>query len=150
MTGRFPPKIQRRRARTIANRKLTRDEIIEGQRLADMIDYQRPLRRSDCEKAARPCLFVSCKYHLYLDVNPETGSIKLNFPDLEVWELPFTCALDLADEGGMTLERIGEIMNLTRERVRQMEVSGIRKIRGILDPNAPFPLPIGDTDPEDG
>jgi hypothetical protein len=148
MTRRFPPKNQRRRARTIANRKLTRDEVLEGQRLADMVDYQRPRHRVECEKAARPCLFVSCKYHLYLDVNPETGSIKLNFPDIEVWELPHSCALDLADEGGMTLERIGEIMNLTRERVRQMEVSGVRKIRSILDPNAPVPSERSG-DPED-
>ena len=139
MARRVTEKPVRRRAKTIANRKLTRDEILEGQRLADMLDYQRPRKRSDCSAIGRPCLFVSCKHHLYLDVNPDTGSIKLNFPDLEVWELPHTCALDLANEGGMTLEKIGEIMNLTRERVRQMEVSGIRQIRALLDPDAPGP-----------
>jgi hypothetical protein len=77
----------------------------------------------------RPCPYVSCKHHLYLDVNPHTGSIKLNFPDLEPWELAQTCSLDLADEGGRTLEEIGQLTNLTRERVRQVEVRGLLELR---------------------
>jgi len=42
---------------------------------------------------------VSCAYHLFLDVNPTTGVIKLNFPDLEIWELEQCCALDVMEEG---------------------------------------------------
>ena len=72
---------------------------------------------------------VSCAHHLYLDVNPETGSIKLNFPDLEVWEMKDTCSLDVADRNGITLEEVGEIMNLTRERIRQVEVRGLLKLK---------------------
>ena len=34
-----------------------------------------------CQQDHRPCPWVACKHHLYLDVNPETGSIKMNFPD---------------------------------------------------------------------
>ncbi len=89
----------------------------------------RPRSREECRDGLRPCPYVSCRYHLYLDVNPDTGSIKLNFPDLEVWEMPYTCALDVAEEGGVTLEKAGEILNLTRERIRQMEVTGLEKIR---------------------
>lgn len=59
------------------------------------------------------------------------------------WEddgLP-SCALDVAEglvempdgrsEGGMhtTLEAIGEILGVTRERVRQIEESGIRRLK---------------------
>jgi hypothetical protein len=66
---------------------------------------------------------------LYLDVNPESGAIKLNFPHLEVWEMPETCSLDVADRGGITLEEVGAILNLTRERIRQVEVRGLYKIR---------------------
>lgn len=77
----------------------------------------------------RPCPWVSCKFHLYLDVNPETGSITINFPDLEPWELRDTCALDVAERGGTTLEEVGEIMNLTRERIRQLEVRGLIKLK---------------------
>ena len=62
-------------------------------------------------------------------MNPETGSIKLNFPDLEVWDMAETCALDVADRGGITLEEVGEILNLTRERIRQVEVKGLGKLR---------------------
>ena len=77
----------------------------------------------------RPCPFVSCSHHLYLDVNPETGAIKLNFPHLEVWEMAETCSLDVADRGGITLEEVGAILNLTRERIRQVEVRGLYKIK---------------------
>ena len=77
----------------------------------------------------RPCPFVSCAHHLYLDVNPDSGAIKLNFPHLEVWEMAETCSLDVADRGGITLEEVGAILNLTRERIRQVEVRGLYKIK---------------------
>lgn len=81
-----------------------------------------------CQRGAA-CPYVSCKYHLYIDVNPATGSIKINFPDLEVWELQHSCALDVAHTGGITLEEVGEILNLTRERIRQVEVRGLLKLK---------------------
>ena len=57
---------------------------------------ERPRTRAECPDTSEgPCPWVSCKYHLYLDVNERTGSIKLNFPGLEVWELPDTCAVDV-------------------------------------------------------
>ena len=40
-----------------------------------------------------------------------------------------TCALDVAERGGITLEEVGEIMNLTRERIRQVEVRGLLKLK---------------------
>ena len=79
----------------------------------------------------RPCPFVACKYHLYIDVHPVRGSIKINFPDVEVWEMTDTCALDIADRGGITLEEVGQIMNLTRERVRQLETQGLAKLQEV-------------------
>ncbi len=98
--------------------------------------YQRPIHRADCLEgpgAMRPCLWVSCKHHLYLDVNERTGSIKHNFPDTEVWELPETCALDVADRGGTTLEDVGVHINVTRERVRQIETKSLAKLRGSAE-----------------
>ena len=62
-------------------------------------------------------------------LNPETGSIKFNFPDKEVWELDETCVLDVADRGGVTLEEVGAILNLTRERIRQIEFKGLAKLK---------------------
>ena len=117
------------RSKTISSRKLSKGDSDETVAVLEDLDQERPETREDCRLSERPCPFVSCKYHLYLDVNPRTGSIKLNFPDLEVWELPETCALDVAERGGMTLEEVGELLNLTRERIRQVESKGIDKIR---------------------
>jgi len=120
-----------RRSKTLATRRLSRDEIQQAhETLADFASL-RPSSRVQCKTGPRPCAFVSCKFHLYLDVHPETGSIKLNFPDLEVWEMAETCALDVADRGGTTLEEVGDILNLTRERIRQVEVLGLEKLRTV-------------------
>ncbi|MBN1961039.1 MAG: DNA-binding protein [Deltaproteobacteria bacterium] len=117
---------------------MSRREMMREQRrreragnIAEIVQYDRPQRRSECVNGPRPCLFVACKHHLYLDVNPETGSIKVNFPDKEPWELDDTCALDIAERGGVTLEEVGELLNLTRERVRQVEVEGLQKLRNV-------------------
>jgi hypothetical protein len=134
-----PPEISRKvrrrrrrtrpRSRTIAMKRLTREELRVGALMYPPVDDARPESRGECRGEQRPCPWVACKFHLYLDVNPETGSIKLNFPDLEPWDLPETCALDVAERGGITLEEVGEIMNLTRERIRQVEVRGLIKLK---------------------
>jgi DNA-directed RNA polymerase sigma subunit (sigma70/sigma32) len=80
---------------------------------------------------------VSCRHHLYLDVT-ETGGLKLNFPDRDPDELAETCALDVADQNGATLEQIGEYMNFTRERSRQLEALVQIKLRRIAHgPSSP-------------
>lgn len=130
-------KIRRRRRRTrprsktIAMKRLTREELRVGALMYPPVDVPRPTSRAECKEEMRPCPWVACKHHLYLDINPETGSIKINFPDLEPWELKHTCALDVAERGGITLEEVGEIMNLTRERIRQVEVRGLLKLKTL-------------------
>ena len=121
----------RSRARTISIRRLSKSELNRGRELYPETDYWRPVSRGDCHEMERPCPFVACKYHLYIDVHPVRGSIKVNFPDVEVWEMTDTCALDIADRGGITLEEVGQIMNLTRERVRQLETQGLAKLEGL-------------------
>jgi len=123
------PIVRRARAKTIAMKRLTKEELRIGALLYPERSYWRPKNRGECANVARPCPYVSCKYHLYIDVNPATGSIKINFPDLEVWELQHSCALDVANTGGITLEEVGEILNLTRERIRQVEVRGLLKLK---------------------
>jgi hypothetical protein len=133
-----PAAEERRRSKTMSRKEMARD--LRRRRLQGQVDPEeesvlkeiegnRPKTRADCVNSPRPCMFVSCKHNLYLDVNPETGSIKLNFPDLEVWEMRETCSLDVADRGGITLEEVGEILNLTRERIRQVEVRGLLKLK---------------------
>lgn len=137
---------ERRRSKTMSRKEMARDlrrRRLAGQvdpeegELLKTIDSQRPRTRADCVNGPRPCLFVSCKHNLYLDVNPETGSIKLNFPDKEIQELEHTCALDVAEKGGITLEEVGEIMNLTRERIRQVETRGLMKLREATEAEPP-------------
>jgi hypothetical protein len=123
----------RQRARTISIRRLSKAELNRGKMLYPEADYWKPKTRMECADMERPCPFVSCKYHLFIDVHPVRGSIKLNFPDLDVWEMTETCALDVADRGGITLEEVGEIMNLTRERVRQVETAGLAKLQAMRD-----------------
>ena len=121
----------RPRSKTIALKRLTRAELLAGARAYPPVEIERPKTRAECRGEARPCPWVACKHHLYLDINPDTGSIKINFPDLEPWELRDTCALDVAERGGSTLDEIGEITNLTRERIRQLEVRGLLKLKAI-------------------
>ncbi len=129
----------RARSKTIAPKRLTKEELRFRELLPLIEDPDRPRTRGECTQEMRPCPYVSCKHHLYLDVNPETGSIKLNFPDLEVWEMAETCSLDVADRGGITLEEVGEILNLTRERIRQVEVRGLLKLKLVGPGEEPLP-----------
>jgi len=116
------------RARTISRTALAREVRLHAAAKPPP-DIPRPATRGECRGQDRPCPWVACKHNLYLDINPETGSIKINFPDLEPWELKHTCALDVAERDGVTLEEVGAILNLTRERARQLEVSGLLKIK---------------------
>jgi len=121
----------RRRSKTMSRREMMREQrrMMTRGEILEQIDYDRPKNRSQCKDGPRPCLYISCKHNLYLDVNTVTGSIKFNFPDKDINELKETCALDVAERGGITLEEVGEILNLTRERVRQLEMSALDKIR---------------------
>lgn len=120
----IPPK------KTLAVRRITQLELAVGraelQALGADEPYDRPKTRADCARVPRPCPYVACKYSLYLDVS-ETGSIILNFPHLEPGQMPAdrSCALDLAERGAMTLEDIAVVTNLTRERIRQIELKAL-------------------------
>jgi len=107
-------------------------------RSATLLERALPATRAECEDGPRPCPYVTCKHHLYLDANEGTGSIKLNFPQLEPEEMTESCSLDVAERGGLTLEEVGAIVNLTRERVRQVEVRAEEKMRraGVPKPGA--------------
>jgi hypothetical protein len=115
-------------------------------------DNPRPRTRGDCAGGERPCPWVGCKHHLYLDVSPITGAIRICYPDLEPWELEHTCSLDVADSGGKTLEVVGSILNLTRERSRQIETKALFGLiaplldRGVEAKDAHFTHPERDGD----
>lgn len=133
---------------------------------------ERPTTRGDCAEAQRPCPWVSCRYHLLLDVGPcgslrvspqATGSRKRT---LQPWEgaeaverfedqavdhldsIGETCALDVADGGGASLEEIGDLLGVSKERVRQVQEGALGRLRAAAD--APGyehlrpPLPAGE------
>lgn len=99
---------------------------------------ERPETRQDCYNMPRPCPFVGCRYHLYLDIR-RSGKIKVNSEhrepedvDLALLGMPNTCALDIAEKNlgtGVTLEEIGGIYGLSRERIRQVQDRALRKMR---------------------
>lgn len=81
-----------------------------------------PKVRGECYQMPRPCPFFTCKWH-FSSMRP--AEYWKNCSDNEIIEdmmtVNFSCALDAADRGDMTLEEIGEMMATTRERVRQIE-----------------------------
>ena len=117
------------RARTISIRRVSMEERRRRRREA-RVDLQvldqvgRPQTRAECEDAPRPCPYVGCRYHLALDIG-KGGAIKLNFPngsaEVDFDRMRETCSLDVAGWGGLTLEETGRLLNLTRERTRQLE-----------------------------
>ena len=126
---------RRPRARTMRmpRREVGKLRAIRSLPPAAVVAQPRPRVWGDCQGNQGPCPWVGCAKHLYLDVNPDTGSIKVNFPGLEPWELNDACSVAIAEAGALTLEDTGERMNLTRERVRQIEAGALRLLRRQFD-----------------
>lgn len=136
-------------------RPLTRREKKDGQSLAywkRVAANERPTHRDQCRTGPRPCPYIACKFHLFLDVSPISGSIKYNFPlaptvpkgmngpairSLELDEalhlMRDTCALDVMDRGGVTLEEVGVLLNVSMERSRQIQQAALGKTREKVD-----------------
>lgn len=115
---------------TIAARQVAKD-VRHGRKEHEEPSERRPAARGDCKGGQRPCPWVSCKYNLYLDVGAK-GSLKLHFPHLDPTEVEYSCALDVADEGGSKLRVVGAATNVSRERARQVEEMAIEKmVRGM-------------------
>lgn len=117
------------RAATVFDKRTSKGELDMLRRLCPEANepYWRPATRAECATVDRPCVFCGCAFNLYLTVSQKTGSIRLEFPHLEPFEMAHSCALDVADEGPQTLERVAEILGVTRERVRQIEVKAMAR-----------------------
>jgi hypothetical protein len=132
--------------------RLVRDEpepLTPGERAE--LELARPRLRSQCVDGPRPCPFVACRYHLFLDVT-RAGGLQLTHPGLEPDELVESCALDVADRGGVTLETVGALLQVTRERIRQLQERGLVKLRraaarGELERFEETPEQPGDFEP---
>ncbi len=109
-----------------------RQAAITSELLEGLGHIERPKTRGDCVGGQRPCPFVSCKYHLALEVHEH--AIKYNFPHVDVTDMNETCSLDVADHQGTTLEEVSELLNITRERVRQIERAALKRVQKRAGP----------------
>lgn len=91
---------------------------------------ERPKTRGECEGGERPCPFVSCRHNMFLTIT-QIGNIKTHANEIE--DLRESCALDVADEGPHSLQETADIMGIVRERVRQLESQGLKKLRKKTD-----------------
>lgn len=119
---------------SVPARRLTKVEIRAGIPLILELDddvFRRPRTRGDCIGGLRPCPWVSCRHHLALEVT-SAASVHLPWGDandgIDLDRMPDTCSLDVADRGGTTLSECGKRLNVTRERVRQIEGRAIRNL----------------------
>ena len=107
-------------------------------------DYrsERPRTYAECQAQGlgltRACPFVSCKWHLAVDVDAVNGTIRVHLDawdaeeqTIDVARMPSTCALGVTARHpeGMTLDEIGSMLGLTRERVRQLETRALAAIQ---------------------
>ena len=129
-----------------------RQRVLRGEPPVD-VDHWRPQTRSDCVKGPRPCPFVGCRFNLFLDITPRGG---LRVPHGEEPEallrLTESCALDVAERGGLTLEAVARLQSITRERVRQIELVALERFKAAvramgLGPDG-TPLEDGAPEPE--
>ena len=146
MAGDIVPANRKRRlrAKTINVQRMSKRDLERGRMEAPPSEttdlYARPKTRGEClqgEHAQRPCPWIGCTRHTFADVDEFTGSIKINHPPADdsaealvdvLRAMPYTCSLDLADEGGATLENVGSLLSVSRERCRQIEVDALVKI----------------------
>lgn len=107
------------------NAEPTEDDLLQ-------LEIARPKSREDCINGIRPCPFISCRYNLYLNIQPGRAP-KPHYPNREPSEIPHdSCVLDVADQDSVPLERIGIALNLSRERVRQIESRALKKVQPNL------------------
>lgn len=123
------PPARRRKLPTLG---LTRVRVTERVELAlsasEAEPSSRPKTRAGCADVPRPCPYASCAHNLFLDVNA-SGGLKQNFAELEDMPAEWSCALDVVDRGGATLEEIGSALGISREAVRLIEVRAFDKLR---------------------
>lgn len=133
-------------------------DLAEYEEVISEVDIIRPSVRLQCDRVIRdeagnevldadgkptlvPCPFVSCRHHLFLEVDPKTGNIKYVYPELagpEEMDPNACCALDIVQKA-MTLQedldespssgrlqclshrKIGEHLGVIGPRIKQIQ-----------------------------
>ena len=101
----------------------------------DVSSVPRPKTRGDCLPGGcneeRPCPFVACKHHLHLEVDGIT--LKTNRIGVDVASMAESCALDVADRGGVELSEIAQSFGMSRQRVQQIVEKALRWAEEKID-----------------
>lgn len=126
-----PARASHQRPLVLKSRFTLAERIDLALELDEAEPYWRPQTRGDCAGVPRPCPFIACRHHLYLDVTA-VGSVRINFPGLEPSDMhpERSCALDVAERVAMTgellsLDAVGVALNMTREGSRLAEVQAL-------------------------
>ena len=86
-----------------------------------------PKTRGDCIDGPRPCPHHRCRHNLVADTLKD-GTVRFHWsPADEPWRA--SCALDEASNGPMVAEAVADAMGISRERVRQLEESALRRLK---------------------
>lgn len=117
--------------------------VLHGAPLGEQVEYpegaERPRTRGECMGGPRPCPWVGCRYHLFLEVVNQGSAIRLpRGLGVEPEMLEPSCALDVADDEPKTLEEVAEYLGVTRERIRQVEDAALAKLKKRLPPGHPL------------
>jgi hypothetical protein len=102
-----------------------------------MADASRPnifeCTHGACRRLPGPCPYAICRFNLTAEMRDTRGAKPAHATAPILRE---ACVLEAAEHGGMTLEEIASRFALTRERVRQIELSALRKLGRQLQRDA--------------
>jgi hypothetical protein len=90
------------------------------------------ITRGACRRLPGPCPHAVCRFNLTSERRDSRGAKPAEVHPPVVRE---ACALEAAEQGGMTLEEIAMRLCLTRERVRQIELGALKKLWARLGGN---------------
>ena len=100
------------------------------------IQEQQPPPREQCVGAARPCQWLNCRYHLWVNERRpgRRWEAREHLPGIER-STPETCALDVAEvaSDGLSRGSVGKLLGISNERVRQIEESALAKLGSVAD-----------------
>src|SRR5512136_2975647 len=90
------------------------------------------ITRGACRRLEGPCPHAVCRFNLTSERRDSRGAKPAELHPPVVRE---SCALEAAEQGGMTLEEIAMRLSLTRERVRQIEIGVLKELWARLGGN---------------
>lgn len=92
-------------------------------------DDPMPRTRGECPPHPVPCPFLECRHHLWFDRVVENGRV-VHVRVTRLYGVESrTCSLRFAERGPLTLDQVGRVLGVTRERVRQIECEALRQLR---------------------